>query len=166
MDEKPKQPAYDFDSRTTNNHIQILKTAIPYMEPEKQKYIAIYIKFLELSYTISFFQGLQTPPPYGACSAETFDEKKPDLLSLLEEIKHFCTKEEQKFIDMMLNMLSAFQMFNTYQTMMQAMAPPEGGDDGNGSGGMDPFAMLKGMLTPEQQSMFDMFQDMNLDLGT
>ena len=46
-----------FDSIYTNNHIQMYKLLLPYFEPEMQKKMAIYIKFMEFQYTLSYFKN-------------------------------------------------------------------------------------------------------------
>ena len=43
-----------FDTLFSNNHIQILKVMLPYLDNHLQKLGAVYIKFLELQYTMDF----------------------------------------------------------------------------------------------------------------
>ena len=43
-----------FDALYTTNQIQKLKVLLPYIEPSMQKHLAVYIKYMELQYTIQF----------------------------------------------------------------------------------------------------------------
>lgn len=45
-----------FDTLFSTNHIQMLKVMLPYLDNQMQKFMAIYIKFLELNYTIDFYK--------------------------------------------------------------------------------------------------------------
>ena len=45
-----------FDTIFTNNHIKMLKVLLSYFDPAIQKTLAIYIKFLELNYTMEYFR--------------------------------------------------------------------------------------------------------------
>lgn len=42
-----------FDALYTTNQIQKLKVLLPYIEPSMQKHLAVYIKYMELQYTIN-----------------------------------------------------------------------------------------------------------------
>ena len=44
-----------FDSLFTTDHIRMLKILLSYIQPPLQGRLAIYIRFLELSYTMGFF---------------------------------------------------------------------------------------------------------------
>lgn len=99
-----------FDMETQSKNIQILKTIIPYMEGSNQKNFAVMVKFLELKNVITIFN--QHPSSLSMCSSEDLSEKR---LQLLNDIKKFCSPAEQDSIDMML---TAFQMFSSYDMMM------------------------------------------------
>ena len=45
-----------FDTLYTTNHMKILKLLLPYLEPEHQKKLAIFIKWQELMFTMNFFK--------------------------------------------------------------------------------------------------------------
>ena len=48
MEQKDTSQISAFDTLFSNNHIQMLKVLLPYMDNQFQKYLAIYIKFQEL----------------------------------------------------------------------------------------------------------------------
>lgn len=56
MDDKRIDKAAAFDTLFTNNRIQILKTLAYYIDPHLLKGLAVYIKFLELQYTLALFR--------------------------------------------------------------------------------------------------------------
>ena len=56
MDEQPKPDKIQaFDTLFTNNHIQVYKILLPYFEPPMQKQLAVFIKYMEFRYTLSYF---------------------------------------------------------------------------------------------------------------
>ena len=58
MDEKEQDHVAAFDMLFTTNQLQLMKVLLPCLSPSMQKYFAIYIKYQELQYTISYFRGL------------------------------------------------------------------------------------------------------------
>ena len=49
-----------FDALYTTNQIQKLKVLLPYIEPSMQKNMAVYIKYMELQYTMHYVCLLYT----------------------------------------------------------------------------------------------------------
>ena len=125
METIKNEQIYAFDSLYTTNHIQMLKILLPCLNPPLQKNLALYIKFLELRYTISFLNA----HPY-VISGCAFDKEHrgqeipiDDLLPYLtpQEAENF--KQLQKSIDMM-------KQFSNMQKNMEALKGilPEGMD--------------------------------------
>lgn len=104
-----------FDLETQSRNIQMLKTVIPYINGSRQKTFAILIKFLELQNVASLF-GSETSS-LSICSAEDPTERR---MQLLNDLKKFCTPTERDSIDMMM---TAFQMFSSYDMFMHAPDP-------------------------------------------
>ena len=104
-----------YDVETHSRNIQILKTIIPYMDGGRQKHFAILVKFLELRNVASLFNT--EPVSLSMCSTDDPSEKR---MQLLNDIKKFCTPAEQDSID---TMLTAFQMFSSYDAFMHAPNP-------------------------------------------
>ncbi|MDD6811651.1 MAG: hypothetical protein PUD93_07300 [Lachnospiraceae bacterium] len=145
-----------FDALYTNNQIQKLKVLLPYIEPSMQKHMAIYIKYMELNYTINLFKK----HPFQICS--TNKAEKPDLGKLCRELKPYCTEGEAKQLD---QMSSIFQTMEMYQEMSQTMSsmqelfPNMGADMGNNGSSSSMESLLMGMLSPEQKAMFEAFSN-------
>ncbi len=159
-----------FDALYTNNQIQKLKVLLPYIEPSMQKHMAIYIKYMELKYTIDLFKK----HPFQICSAN--NASKPDFKNIFHELKPYCTEAEAKQME---QMTSIFQTMEMYQEMSQTMSsmqelfPDMGagffgtsGDSNSGNQSDSASSMeslLMGMLSPEQKAMFEAFSSQEKD---
>ena len=135
-----------FDALYTNNQIQKLKILLPYIEPSMQKHMAIYIKYMELQYTMNLFQK----HPFQICSA--CDKTKPDLKKICRELKPYSSEAEVKQLE---QMASIFQTMEMYQEMSQTMSNMQELFPDMGSGSTE--SLLMGMLSSEQKSMFEAF---------
>ena len=143
-----------FDALYTNNQIQKLKVLLPYIDPVMQKNMAIYIKYMELKYTMDFFK--KHPFHIRAASKEA---EKPDLKKLCRELKPYSTEAEVKQLEQMESMFQTMEMYQEMsQTVnaMQEMFPDLGNADAPSSSMED---MLMGMLSPEQKAMFEAFSN-------
>lgn len=130
-----------FDTLFTNNHIQLYKILLPYFEPAMQKQIAVYIKYMEFQYTLSYFK--QHPCAYPQkellCDTEKF----------CQEIFPYCSASEKerikKITDLFSTMKNAQEMMNTFSAMKEMF--PDGFSFGEG-----------GDSAPDIMQMFQMFQ--------
>lgn len=146
-----------FDALYTNNQIQKLKVLLPYIEPSMQKNMAVYIKYMELKYTIDLFRK----HPFQICAASKNTEK-PDIQKLFRELKPYCTEAESKQLEQMESMFQTMEMYQEMsQTMsaMQEMFPDMGKQNSDNSSGSSIESMLMGMLSPEQKAMFEAFSN-------
>lgn len=144
-----------FDALFTNNQIQKLKVLISYVDSPMQRQLAIYIKFLELKYTMELFQRSPQLSISPAPQEDTLDPAK-----LCQEITPYCSPREQSQLNQFASM---FQAMSHYQEMMEMVKMfqemfPEGmsfpgaetADGGNSpddetSGGMNPDMMAAGL---------------------
>lgn len=97
----------DFDYLVADPQLQMIKAAIPYMQPPQQRIISMLVKMQELNRTRSLFaagevsaMGL-TPP----------SEKRSSPVEILQAMKPFAGPKERDMIE----------MFENLQIMMQAM---------------------------------------------
>lgn len=67
MDKNRSSKVVAFDTLFSTNHIQMLKVLLPYADHQTQKTLAVYIKFLELNYTLDFTES--TPSLFAAVSS-------------------------------------------------------------------------------------------------
>ena len=94
---------------TVKTEIQMLKTVIPYMKSSQKKQFAILIKYMELQNTLHIFS--QEEQVLSMCS---LPEEENNPQSLLNSLRPFCTPKELETIDMLTNM---FSMLETYETI-------------------------------------------------
>lgn len=144
-----------FDALYTNNQIQKLKVILPYIDPSMQKNMAIYIKYLELKYTMNLFKK----HPFHVCSTNE-QRQTPDIRKLCHELKPYCSEAESQQLEQMTSMLQTMEMYQEMsQTMsaMQELFPDIGKSDTSNIFGSSMDELLMGMLSPEQKEMFEVF---------
>lgn len=84
-----------FDTLYTQNHIQILKILLPYFDPYGQSHLAVWIKYLELRYTLEYVSRHPSPP----YKNQTSGTSSPDFAVLFEQIKNFCSPQEKRCLE-------------------------------------------------------------------
>jgi len=145
-----------FDTLYTNNHIQMLKVLLPHLPRKQKNEFAVFIKYMELQYTIALSK--KTKHQINICTASTEDTS--DISSLIDELQPYCTEQERKTFSHMAETFQTLHMFQDlqkYKDLFATMSTPE--DSSTGNANPDISQMLKNMLSPEQQTMFEMFQN-------
>ena len=166
MDSNNNSKASAFDALYSNNQIQMLKIILSYMDKQTQKSMAIYIKFLELIYTINYFK--KNPyPAFNCCENETtFDMSK-----MCTELLPYCTEQQKNQIKQMQNIFQTMEMYKEMSKTMDIMKEfmpdmanmfqdndnKKSASTGENNGSFDMMDMLMNMLSPEQKEMFNMF---------
>lgn len=143
MDKRPPRPMTPFDELVTLPQLQLIKLLLPYTPEPGQRLLAAFIKFLELRRTLRLFSrpNIEKGPgwPHG---------DKASSREVIDGIKPYLDRGESEMLDMLLNMKDLMDMAE----MMQ-------GSSGEGSS-PDPMDLIMGMLSPEQQEMFNTYSDM------
>lgn len=152
-----------FDALYTTNQIQKLKVLLPYIEPPMQKNMAVYIKYMELQYTMRYVR--KHPFQISGCSISS--DQRPDLQSLCLQLSLYSSPEEikqlEQFRSMIQTMETVQEMSQTFSALkeifpdMSASSPFGAASDDSG-GSFSMMDMLTNMFTPEQKEMFEMFQ--------
>ena len=167
MDNRENELILSFDMLYTSNHIQILKVLLPCFEPQIQKKLAVMIKFLEFQYTLDYFRANPNLPDAGLSERQSGSsgETEWDIVQIFSRIRSFCTPTERAMFDQLTNLKKNMDMYEEMMNMMQLFSSLTGNtaadsyaDAPQSSDGFNPMEMLKNMLSPEQQTMFDMFQ--------
>lgn len=165
-----------FDTLFCTNHIQMLKVMLPYVDHQTQKSMAIYIKFLELSYTLEYFRK----HPYPLCGCLERQEA-PDLFKMCSELLPYCTESEKAQLEQIQNISRSMEMYKEMSQTMEMMKDfmpdaasfmdssfkdaerdesfdsEKNSGSHEGGGNFDMMSMLMNMLTPEQRQMYEMF---------
>ena len=134
-----------FDQLISTQSLQILKLLIPYTPPENQRFLAVYTKFLELQHTIDFFQRFHSD-----VYSQDFEKKTFSPFHIIQEIRPYIPAQFGETFDMLMNMMDMMEVFQNMNETADS--------DGNTDPDFDPMAMMKNMLAPEQQAMFDMYK--------
>lgn len=148
MSDKTPDKVLTFDTLFTNNHIQILKVLLFYLPEKDKKQLAVFIKFLELQYTLSYFEEMHfgcnplncsSVNSSGECSScqnfSSFSFGK-DLLhneefmallsSLLQDVEGYLSPAEKEMINRIKGMKNTMDMMAQYKEMMEMMSAMQG----------------------------------------
>lgn len=154
-----------FDTLYTNNHIQMLKVLLPHLPRGQKNQFAVFIKYMELQYTITLTEKQKNQ--INICTA-SYDSTPIDWNGLLKELQPYCTTTEKRKMSQIKEMMNTFQMLqemDKYKEMFSSISSFQNdesneseGASNNSTNGIDFTQMLKNILSPEQQAMFEMFQ--------
>lgn len=138
METIKNEQIYAFDSLYTTNHIQMLKILLPCLNPPLQKNLALYIKFLELRYTISFLNA--HPHVISGCG---FDTKYREQEIPVDDLLPYLTPREAENLKHLQKSMDIMKQFSNMQKNMEALKGilPEG---------MDLETLFQGMMSGMQ----------------
>ena len=183
MDSKDHNHVIAFDTLFSTNHIRMMKIMLPYMDNQMQKSMAVYIKFLELHYTINYYK--KNPYPICGCLKE---DSSPDFGKICTELIPYCTEKEKKQMEQIRGILKSMEMYQEISKTMEMMKDfmpdtdmsnlfqnfgglgdisdifnaggkkhdTEKASSSTGSDDFDMINLMKTMLSPEQKEMFEL----------
>jgi hypothetical protein len=134
-----------FDHFYTNNHIQILKSVMPFINGESATMLPILIKYMELQYTLS----LVGAKPYGgniqASSLNPDNEPKMDapfgnIENIYNAVRRYLAPNEDKSFSQLVNAMKTMKSVREMQAMMELLDINVGE---LGGGGIDINEMMK-----------------------
>lgn len=160
MDEKEQDNVAAFDMLFTTNRIQIMKTLLPCFDRSMQKYLAIYIKYQELQYTISYFET------HGGALFSNTPQQGQDIRSVLPSLLPYCTESQKKMLHQFEQLMSSLETYQEMMEMMEMMQAMGGMTKADGDGGpsegngmqMPDMETLLSMLGPEQQAIMELLK--------
>lgn len=109
MNQQETTPMTDLDQMVSDDQIQILKAAIPYVSAPGQRLLSVYSKVRELQNTLTLFP--QSNSDMRICGSNA--EAQP--LDILNEIRPFCSGPAQERIDQIIQMFAMLQMIELFQ---------------------------------------------------
>lgn len=104
------------DQVANQNHLQLLKAAIPYIQPSSQKMASVCIKVLELQNVLRFYK--QNDRCMGACSTSS---DPPGIVDILTDIRNYCEDGEQEMVDQCIQVISTMELYSMF---MQSQDEP------------------------------------------
>ena len=140
------KPMTPFDKSVTPSYLYKLKLFLPFLPPASQRFLGIYIKFLEFRVTLDSFRGF----PVHTFSLHSLDELTPYM-------------DEQE-CNMMEQISSLIQMMEMFQGMSSDPGIFSGahGDSDHASGNpfSNPLDFFKNMMSGEEQSEFQNYMNL------
>ena len=176
MEKKSPTPMTPFDEWTVPKELHILKLLLPYTPASSQQALGILVKVIELQHTFQYFQQQKN-----VLHSQEFSTGFSSPLDMLEEIAPYLPPEQAEMLGTfrnMMNIMDMVQMMQEFSGGMETDFDPSGSPDSEASfgsgagcregepsfgmfgGGFDPMQLMMGMLSPEQQEMFQMYQTM------
>ena len=128
-----------FDTCFCNDHIRMLKILVPFLDSSIQKYLALYIKYLEIRYIMECFR--HPVLLNNTCFDVNSKQDIMDFPTILDKIIPLCRPQEKEKFLHIRNLFDTFQNLQGMMEMMENMKDlfPEGMDMGDMSSmfGMD-----------------------------
>ncbi len=134
MEHSPPKPMTPFDELVISPDLQILKLLLPYTPPDQQEFLGVFIKIFELRETVRFFISAKN----NLLSSTEWSDFPPSSVDILKSMKPYISPSKAEIID-------------TLSTIMNMMET---------EGDISPFEMMMGMLSPDQQDMFEQYSEM------
>lgn len=106
-----------FDETMLPQELQMLKIFLPFLPVSAQKMLAIYIRWIELQNTISFYD--RHPPV----------QLSPEKKNLIDCLKHVLSPEEQAQLEQISDL---FENMDLYREMFEAFSASSSPDQKEG----------------------------------
>ena len=100
----------------SNKPLNILKASLPYVPSTMQKVVSYYIKIEEFNIMRNSF-NTSHDNLLSACDNGSDNNHKNKPIELINAVKPYLNTEEKNLIDMFMNMVNAFNMYNTYKSL-------------------------------------------------
>ena len=97
------------DQVANQNHLQMIKAAIPYLDTRRQRMVSVCVKLLELENVLSFYRQTEKSS-VEACS---LNQGSGGAMDILNDIRNYCDKGEQDLIDQCISMLNTLELYTT-----------------------------------------------------
>lgn len=95
------------DQIANQNHLQMIKAILPYMQQWNQKFFSVMIKIIEMQNIIRFYDRNQ-----GYLQACGMSTEASGMLDILNDIRNYCEGEEQRMVDQWIQMASTLELYS------------------------------------------------------
>lgn len=150
--EQDQNAIYVFDTLYTNQQIQMLKLAMPLLPPVYRSFLAVYIKFLELRYTMNSAGKLNFSGTFDE-NRENYSLDSKSLDQYFQSIMPYMSENDKTNLQKIKSMLQTMEQFKQMRPILEMMSQNAGSEQSDDNY-MD---ILKGFLSEDQLFMFDMF---------
>ena len=100
-----------FDQAICDKKLQIMKTALPYINPREQKLLSLFLISEEMKNTVNFYRD-NNSDCIGICSIE--NEKRTSQ-NMINDIKNILSDKECEKLDNILNFINLFSIAKLYK---------------------------------------------------
>lgn len=156
MEKDSLKPMTPFDELTVPPELQIMKLLLPYTPASNQQMLGILIKFLELQHTVHLFRHATLKT-----QSQTSNGNPPSFADILDEISPYLPSQGLQMIHTFHEIMNIMELAKTLRETSDSC---ENSSDNTAKsspfGTFNPADLMKGMLSPEQQEMFQMYQSM------
>ena len=97
------------DQIASKNHLQLMKAAVSYLPPGKQKYLAVFLKVMEIQNLLRYFHTASSAVT--ACSSSS---GQTGLLDILTDLKQYCSGSEQDMLEQWIQMFSMIELYSMF----------------------------------------------------
>ena len=97
------------DQVANQNHLQMIKAAIPYLDIRRQKMVSVCVKLLELENVLACYRQSEK----SALQACSLNQESGGAADILNDIRNYCDKGEQDLIDQCISMLNTLELYTT-----------------------------------------------------
>ncbi len=139
-----------FDHFYTTNHIQILKSLLPFIDNNSANMLPAVIKYMELKHTLSVINSGGRPPACDIHACNAPDNEKTDMSDNLEQIYNavhrYLAPSEEKFFNQFMSAVHTMKSVQEMQQMLelfQSINPDMNMDFGAMSDGIDINEMMQ-----------------------
>lgn len=112
-----------FDHFYTNNHIQILKSLLPFIDGENSAMLPVFIKYMELKYTMSL-AGKKRNGIFAGCAKNEKSSSngiEDDIEQIYNAVRRYLAPNEDKEISQLISAMRAMKNVRQMQQMMEMM---------------------------------------------
>jgi hypothetical protein len=97
------------DQIANQNHLQLVKAALPYIRPQTQKQFSILIKMMELQNILRFYKS-------NSCCIHACDtsSEQTGMLDMLTNIRNYCEGEEAELVDQWIQFASTLELYSLF----------------------------------------------------
>lgn len=153
MEQRPPKPMTPFDELTMPPQFRMLKLMLPYTPDTMRPMLAVFIKFMELQYTIQLVS--ENPAVFSPGKTEVSSQNPTShgfSVDKIEELLPYLSPQESEMFESMRNMMNMMEMVQMMQEMQAEQNTSE-------SPNLNPMDFLQNMLSPNQQEMFRSYQN-------
>lgn len=145
----------EFDDAINTQEMKMLKSAIPFLDHNVSRQMAMLVKIMELRNTMDYYDN---PSEELMRQEKDPNWKKNMLLSMRAHL----SEDRKAIIDYALKSLDMRDLVDQFNKIQnnKSQEPKEDSTPSDPQGNDDLNSKLKGMLSPDQQQMFNTFSGM------